>query len=292
MPSNEREEGLLEEPTGSSGSTGYTNRDASAGTGQDAVVSEGGASTDYVETTDRSAVIEGDQGTSSGTDYVTSGDLDTSSTSSSRTVNDDSITVTTRNSQSDDTGFVAQSSGTQMPQGDPAPAEERPDATVFNAAAAEPLFQDNSRTESVSSRGPQAVDDDTTVELHEEELRADTVERQAGEVRVSKDVVEEEQTLEVPVSREQVRISSRPVTDQGSVDTSQAFQGGTISVPVREEDVEVRKEVRVAEELEIDKTVVQDTERVTDTVRREEVNIEQVGDVDVEGGSTGGTIRS
>ncbi|MDP9350240.1 MAG: DUF2382 domain-containing protein, partial [Chloroflexota bacterium] len=60
----------------------------------------------------------------------------------------------------------------------------------------------------------------------------------------------------------------------------------------REEEVEVRKEVRVAEELEIDKTVVQDTERVTDTVRREEVHIDQVGDVDVEGGSTGGTIRS
>ncbi len=57
-------------------------------------------------------------------------------------------------------------------------------------------------------------------------------------------------------------------------------------MPVREEDVEVSKTVRVAEELEIDKTTVQDTERVTDTVRKERVNVEEVGDVDVQG-STG-----
>ena len=128
------------------------------------------------------------------------------------------------------------------------------------------------------------VDDDIRVQRHEEELQAQTVERQAGEVRVSKDVVEEQQTLEVPVTREQVTVRSTDVSGTDA-DTSQAFQGGTISVPVREEGVEVDKQVRVAEELEIDKTAVQDTERVTDTVRKERVNVQEVGDVDVEGGT-------
>ena len=133
-------------------------------------------------------------------------------------------------------------------------------------------------------------DDDMRIQRHEEELQAQKVARNAGEVRVSKDVVEEEQTLEVPVTREQVTVRSTDVSDTDA-DTSQAFQEGTISVPVREEEVEVSKTARVAEELEIDKTTTQDTERVTDTVRKERVNVEEVGDVDVEG-STGTTRRT
>ncbi len=148
--------------------------------------------------------------------------------------------------------------------------------------------QDYTTTERSASAQTSDGDDDIRVQRHEEELQAQTVERQAGEVRVSKDVVEEQQTLEVPVTREQVTV--RSVETSGSVgDPSEAFQGGTISVPVREEGVEVSKQVRVAEELEIDKTTVQDTERVTDTVRKERVDVEEVGDVDVEGGT--GTTR-
>ncbi|MBA2362406.1 MAG: DUF2382 domain-containing protein [Chloroflexia bacterium] len=127
-------------------------------------------------------------------------------------------------------------------------------------------------------------DDNIRVQRHEEELQATKDMRDVGEVRVSKDVVEEEQTLEVPVTREEVHVESH-VVDRAASDTSQAFQEGTISVPVREEEVEVSKTARVAEELEIDKTTTQDTERVTDTVRKERVNVEEVGDVNVQGES-------
>jgi len=133
-------------------------------------------------------------------------------------------------------------------------------------------------------------DDNIRVQRHEEELQGSKTMRDSGEVRVSKDVVEEEQTLDVPVTREEVHVQSH-VVDRDASDTSQAFQEGTISVPVREEEVEVSKTARVAEELEIDKTTTQDTERVTDTVRKERVNVEEVGDVDVEG-STGTTRRT
>ncbi len=124
-------------------------------------------------------------------------------------------------------------------------------------------------------------DDNIRVQRHEEELQATKTMRDSGEVRVSKDVVEEEQTLEVPVTREQVTVRSVDASDSTS-DTSEAFQGGTISVPVREEGVEVDKQTRVAEEVEIDKRTVESTEGVTDTVRREQVNIEELGNVDVD----------
>ncbi len=123
--------------------------------------------------------------------------------------------------------------------------------------------------------------DNMRIQRFEEELRPETVERDAGEVRVSKDVVEEERTLEVPVTREEVQV--RSVTpSETTADTSQAFQQDTFSVPVREEEVQVRKETRVAEELEIEKTAVQDTERVRDTVRKEVVDVDRAGDVDID----------
>jgi uncharacterized protein (TIGR02271 family) len=127
-------------------------------------------------------------------------------------------------------------------------------------------------------------DDSIRVERYEEELRATKTSREAGEVRISKEVVEEQQTLEVPVTREQVTIRSVDVSGTDA-DTSQAFQEGTISMTLHEEDVEASKTVRVVEEIEIDKRAVQETERVTDTVRKERINVEEVGDVDVHGGT-------
>ncbi len=124
----------------------------------------------------------------------------------------------------------------------------------------------------------------TRVQRYEEELVGEKTAREAGEVRISKDVVEEEQTLEVPVAREAVRIKRR-VVDRSPADTSEAFQQGEISVPVREEDVEITKGVRVAEELEIEKRAVEETQTVTDTVRKERINVEEAGDVRVEGGT-------
>lgn len=192
--------------------------------------------------------------------YGTTGTMDTSGVS----VTDDTTTVTTQTTTDmdadRDTGYVAQPVQTEQVQAQPVQSTNVTDT------------------------------DDIRVQRYEEDLQAQKTERQAGEVRISKDVVEEQRTLEVPVQREEVHIESH-VVDRPATDTSQAFQEGTISVPVREEDVEVRKEMRVAEELEIDKTVVQETERVSDTVRKEVVNVEEVGDVDVEGGTTGTARR-
>ena len=130
-------------------------------------------------------------------------------------------------------------------------------------------------------------DDEVTVRLHEEELRAQTVAREAGEVRVTKGVVEEERTLDVPVTRERVQVRSVEPS-QSAADPSEAFRGGTISVPVSEEEVRLTKEVRVAEELEIEKTAVREAERVTGTVRREVADVERAGDVDADAGAGGG----
>ncbi len=129
-------------------------------------------------------------------------------------------------------------------------------------------------------------DNDLKVELHEEEMSATVREVDRGAVQISKDVVTEEQTLEVPVTEERVNVQRRTV-DRPVAAGDDAFKEGTIEVPVYGEEVDVQKQARVVEELEIDKEAVQATERVTGTVRREEVSVE--GEV-VDGGTTGTTM--
>lgn len=121
--------------------------------------------------------------------------------------------------------------------------------------------------------------DTVRVPVHEEQLRAERMREQAGEVRLEKNVVEEEQTLDVPVTREEVEVR-RVSTDRRAGTEAGAFESGdTIRVPVTAERVSVTKEPHVVEELEISKRPVTETQRVSERVRREEVDIEESGNV-------------
>jgi uncharacterized protein (TIGR02271 family) len=74
--------------------------------------------------------------------------------------------------------------------------------------------------------------------------------------------------------REEVRVERRPASDTTPGDHPDAFSGETITVPVMEEQVEVRKVARAVEEIEVSKVQTQDTETVSDTVRKERVEID------------------
>jgi uncharacterized protein (TIGR02271 family) len=120
------------------------------------------------------------------------------------------------------------------------------------------------------------------VELREEELRAQKERVQAGEVRVRKEVVSEDRTIEVPVTREEVVVERRPAAGGenagGTID-----DGEEIRIPLMEEEVRVEKTPVVREEISLKKRQVQDTKEVSDTVRREEARIERSGDAQVRG---------
>ena len=116
-------------------------------------------------------------------------------------------------------------------------------------------------------------EDHIVVPLAEEEMSARTREVERGVVEVTKSVVAEEQTLEVPITEERINVERRVVDRAVGVDDA-VFEEGTIEVPVRGEEVELHKTAHVTEEVHIDKDRVQSTERVTGTVRHEEVNID------------------
>ena len=52
-----------------------------------------------------------------------------------------------------------------------------------------------------------------------------------------------------------------------------AFQEMVLEVPLTREDVELRTQARVAEEVVVSKEAIQHTEQVRGTVRREEVEV-------------------
>ena len=118
--------------------------------------------------------------------------------------------------------------------------------------------------------------------LHEEELEARTTPRQAGEVEVTKEIVEEQQTIEVPVRREEVHVRRVAADRTASADETAFVEGReTLRVPVMEEQVEIVKRPRVREEVEIEKVAREDTRHVTDTVRREELDVSGTAGVNV-----------
>jgi len=122
-----------------------------------------------------------------------------------------------------------------------------------------------------------------TIELREEQLQARKTPVETGEVSLHKEVVTENRTVEVPVKREEVYIERRPVDRPATDADLEKHADETISVPVMEEEVTVEKRPVVREEINIGKREIQDTERVTGQVRREEAHIERDGDVEVHG---------
>jgi len=130
-----------------------------------------------------------------------------------------------------------------------------------------------------------------TMQLKEERLHADKRPVETGEVTVRKEVHTENKTMEVPVQREEVVIERTPAHGRASTEGIKA--GEQIRIPVREEQVSVSKDAVVTEEVKVGKRTVQDTEHVSGQVRKEEVKIEQTGDVDVKNSGPGkGTNRT
>ncbi len=121
--------------------------------------------------------------------------------------------------------------------------------------------------------------EDIAIPVHKEELDVIKRETQAGEVRVRKDVIEEEKVVEVPVRRERVRVERRDVSpDRPAMNAS--FQEETVIVPLRAEEVEVQKRTVVDEEVIIHKDSIEEERRVSESVRREDVTVRTDGDVE------------
>jgi uncharacterized protein (TIGR02271 family) len=118
-----------------------------------------------------------------------------------------------------------------------------------------------------------------TLQLHKEELDINKNSVDAGEVVISKDVIEESKTVDVPVLHEEVVITRTPLNNEQSDSTSISQE--TIHIPVSQEQVEVNKYTVATEEISASKRKVEETQQVQETLKREEAHVNTTGSVNI-----------
>lgn len=137
-------------------------------------------------------------------------------------------------------------------------------------------YTDTDRTAADLSGTDAAGTEEERLRLHEERLHVNKDRVQTGEVNVGKHTVENEQSIDVPVEREEIYVERRPVNEEVNGATADAYQeGDNIHIPLTEERVNVSKTDVVSEEIVVGKKKVQDTETVRETVRKEEADIDE-----------------
>jgi uncharacterized protein (TIGR02271 family) len=124
-----------------------------------------------------------------------------------------------------------------------------------------------------------AADRDYRVQLRGEMLQAHKERVNRGELRLRKEVVSENRSIEVPVTREELVIERTDAS--GATPTGEIGSDKEIRVPLAEEKVTVEKKPIVTGEVHVGKRQVQDTQTVSDNVRHEEVKLDKEGDVNV-----------
>jgi uncharacterized protein (TIGR02271 family) len=117
---------------------------------------------------------------------------------------------------------------------------------------------------------------DDAMTRSEEELHVGTTRREAGRARLRKYVVTEEETVTVPVQREEVRVEREPITDANLDD---AMDGPAISdeeheVVLHEDEPVVETRAVPKERVRMNKDTVTEQETVTEQVRKERIDVD------------------
>ena len=120
---------------------------------------------------------------------------------------------------------------------------------------------------------------DDAMTRSEEELSVGTTQQESGRARLRKYVVEDEVTKTVPVKREEVRIEREPITDAnaGAATDGPAISEEEHEVVLHEEEVVTEKRAVPKERIRMDKDTVTDEQQVSETVRKEQVDVDGEG---------------
>ncbi len=171
-------------------------------------------------------------------------------------------------------GYDESHSDSGLPEGDAAGTAAAGTAGVDRDLADRDRDLDTTRdTTGHDTSGP-TTDDAMT--RSEEELRVGTRREETGSARLRKYVVTENVQTTVPVSREEVRVETEPITDanRGAAHDGPAISEEEHEVVLHEERPVVEKEVVAKERVRLGKDQVTDEHTVADEVRKEQVEVE------------------
>lgn len=157
-------------------------------------------------------------------------------------------------------------------------------APVYGAADIErerSQYAQNLPDEATRTSATQNLQQGTTkIPVVEEELRVGKREVQRGGVRVYQRLRERPVQESVQLREEHVTVERHAVDQPATEADMAAFKEGSIELREMAEEAVVSKTARVVEEVTIGKEVEQHTEEISDTVRRTDVEVEQLGAAD------------
>ena len=123
------------------------------------------------------------------------------------------------------------------------------------------------------AHGEHEYNQEQHMRLRGEKLHAQKQQSQVGEVILRKELVKEEQSIDVPVMHEEVVIERRTMDDE-PLGASE-----TIRIPVNAEQVNVTKDTVTIGDVVIGKRQVEETRHFKDTVQHEEARLEREGEI-------------
>jgi uncharacterized protein (TIGR02271 family) len=115
------------------------------------------------------------------------------------------------------------------------------------------------------------------VPVREERLNVEKRQGEMGSVDIRKDVETEQVNIPVELRHEEVTVNRVDVRDRpvAAGEMAGAFEEGTIRVPVRGEEAVVSKEAVVTGEVVVDRDVKTERQTISDTVRKERVDVDE-----------------
>ncbi len=122
----------------------------------------------------------------------------------------------------------------------------------------------------------QNVTGETAIPIVEEELQVGKREVDRGGVRVYSHVIERPVSADVTLRDEHINVQRRAVNRAATAADFAAGSAGTIELNATGEEAVVGKTARVVEEVLVGKSSSERTEAIHDSVRRTEVEVEQV----------------
>lgn len=114
------------------------------------------------------------------------------------------------------------------------------------------------------------------IDLVEEKLNIDIQKVETGSVQVHKKIISENVTQEIPVTHEEVQVDHVAVNQYVDVAPQTRYEGNTTIISVVKEVLVVEKRLMLVEELHISKKQVTSSATITETLRKEEIEINRI----------------
>lgn len=106
-----------------------------------------------------------------------------------------------------------------------------------------------------------------TLQLREEQLAIKKERVQTGEVKIHKEVVEEQKTFTVPIKRQEMVI--------------EAGDEEELRITLKEEEVEINKHPVQVNEVSVTKRQIEEIKQIKEKLKRETAHVDVTGDADV-----------